>query len=426
MTDSVGITEGAASVVLRGSGRRDADASQANVREAMAESVPPVEFQHALLFWYDAHRRDLPWRARPGERADPYRVWLSEIMLQQTTVKAVIPYFSAFLSRWPDLAALAAAPLDDVLAAWAGLGYYSRARKLHACAVEVARLGAFPEDETALLEMPGIGPYTAAAIAAIAFDKPATVVDGNVERAVSRLFAVDEPLPTAKRRLKECARLLTPQDRPGDFAQAMMDLGATICTPKSPSCLVCPVQAFCAARKAGIAASLPRKAVKPDRPRREGAAFVAVLRMHGTPALLLRRRPEKGLLGGMMEVPGTVWTEGGLAVIAEGHAPFCAAWRKAPGHVEHVFTHFHLTLRVYVAELDRTAEGIGEGLWVPLGELGAQALPGVMQKVIAHGFEALGLPVPAQRHATGKLARSASSVSTVDRSERPSTKAGRK
>ena len=426
MHDSPGGAEAFAQAGVSGSRRCGADASQVGVRAAHGESIPPQAFQDAMLSWYDAHRRDLPWRARPGERADPYRVWLSEIMLQQTTVKAVIPYFAAFLTRWPDLPALAAAPLDDVLAAWAGLGYYSRARKLHACAMEVYRLGAFPEEEAALLKLPGIGPYTAAAIAAIAFAKPATVVDGNVERVVSRLFAVEEPLPAAKRKLKDFARLLTPQDRPGDFAQAMMDLGATICSPKSPSCLVCPVQVFCSGRKAGIEASLPRRAAKPDRPRREGAAYVAVLRTHGSRALFLRRRAQNGLLGGMMEVPGTVWADGGLSRIAEDDAPFSAVWRKAPGHVEHVFTHFHLTLRVYVAEVYDAPEMAAHGLWVPFGDLTAQALPGVMQKVIARGFEALGLPPLPQRHESGRAARRASSVSTVDRSARPSTRAGRK
>jgi A/G-specific adenine glycosylase len=363
---------------------------------AKARSFDIPAFQHALLRWYDASRRDLPWRARPGEAADPYRVWLSEIMLQQTTVKAVIPYYRAFLDRWPDVEALAAASLDEVLAAWAGLGYYSRARNLHACALEVARLGAFPKDEAALKALPGIGAYTAGAIAAIAFGRQAAAVDGNVERVAARLFAVEEALPQAKPRLAALAQELVPRDRPGDHAQAMMDLGATICSPKSPSCLVCPVSGFCAGLGEGIAASLPRKSVKARRPLRQGAAFVAIRQGPDGCFILLRKRPAKGLLGGMMEVPGTIWAEmpgTEMAAEADGEtAPFPADWRRVPGLVRHVFTHFQLELTVFAAFVDHRALSIPPDCrWSPLANLANEALPGVMRKAIAHGLAALAL-----------------------------------
>ena len=251
----------------------------------------------ALLAWYDRHRRVLPWRARNGEAADPYRVWLSEIMLQQTTVKAVAPYYARFLARFPTVSDLAAAPLEDVLKLWAGLGYYARARNLHACAKAVAeRGGAFPDNEEGLRELPGIGAYTAAAIAAIAFDKRASPVDGNIERVIARLYAVEEELPGAKPRIRSLAEELTPARRAGDYAQAMMDLGATICTPKSPACALCPWNDVCEARARGDQESFPRKAEKKTGALRRGAAFVAV-RADGF--ILTRTRPEKGLLGGM-------------------------------------------------------------------------------------------------------------------------------
>jgi A/G-specific adenine glycosylase len=346
----------------------------------------------ALLEWYDAERRDLPWRSAPGVTPDPYRVWLSEIMLQQTTVKAVVPYFHAFLARWPDVEALAAAPLDDVLAAWAGLGYYSRARNLHACARVVAseHAGCFPDTEKALRELPGIGPYTAAAIAAIAFGRHASPVDGNIERVVARLFAVSEPLPGAKARLRELAATLTPRARPGDFAQAMMDLGARICTPRRPSCLMCPLKNACVARSAGLAETLPARTSRGERPSRHGVAFVA-LREDGH--VLLRRRPEAGLLGGMLEVPSTPWAETWLpAEEALQSAPLRADWWPVTGHVAHTFTHFRLELMVYRAivpvdrELDLWAEP-ERCRWVPRRELGRSALPSVMQKVIAYALK---------------------------------------
>jgi A/G-specific adenine glycosylase len=340
----------------------------------------------ALLAWYDRHRRVLPWRAAPGEPADPYRVWLSEIMLQQTTVATVGPYFAAFLERWPDVASLAAAPLDDVLHAWQGLGYYARARNLHKCASVVVRDhgGRFPDDEAALRALPGVGAYTAAAVAAIAFDRPAVVVDGNVERVVARLHAVETPLPAAKAELRGLAATLTPDRRPGDFAQAMMDLGATLCTPRAPRCVLCPLTAGCAARARGIAEDLPRRTAKPDKPVRRGVAFFAVDR---SGALLLRRRAERGLLGGMIEVPSTDWrAEAWPADEALHAAPLAAAWRALPGVVRHTFTHFHLELTVLAAHVADTKDVPGR--WCPVDRLGEQALPTVMKKVIRHALKA--------------------------------------
>ncbi|UJX47215.1 A/G-specific adenine glycosylase [Xanthobacter sp. YC-JY1] len=336
----------------------------------------------ALLAWYDRHRRRLPWRAEPGRQADPYHVFLSEIMLQQTTVKAVGPYFTGFLARWPTVSHLAAAPLEEVLSAWAGLGYYARARNLHACAqAVVARHGGrFPDDEAALLDLPGIGPYTAAAIAAIAFDLKASPVDGNIERVVSRLYRVAEPLPGAKPRIKALAAALTPAERPGDFAQAMMDLGATICTPRSPACSLCPWMEPCDARAAGDAALYPVKAPKGDKPKREGVAFLAV-RADG--AVLLRTRPDKGLLAKMTEVPSTPW--GPKPEAPEGHAPLKARWRALPGAVEHVFTHFALTLKVLRADLPAGMPAPEGHRWVTPDRFDAEALPSVMRKVLAHG-----------------------------------------
>ena len=355
-------------------------------KDAIARDIAPP-----LLDWYDRERRELPWRMAPGERADPYRVWLSEIMLQQTTVKTVIPYYDKFLKLWPNVKALAKAELDDVLAAWAGLGYYSRARNLHACARAVVgeHGGKFPSQEAALRTLPGVGPYTAAAIASIAFGERATPVDGNIERVVARLFAVREPLPLAKPALRSLAATLTPLTRAGDFAQAMMDLGATICTPRSPSCLMCPLQTECTAKALGIAAKLPARTPKGEKPHRFGIAFIA-LREDG--AVLLRRRPDRGLLGGMMEVPSTDWVDMlPSATDALRIVPVKADWWKVPATVRHVFTHFELELVVYRAvvssasELTFWADG-SRCRWVPRRELDAQALPSVMRKVIAHGL----------------------------------------
>jgi A/G-specific adenine glycosylase len=346
----------------------------------------------ALLAWYDRERRHLPWRAGPGERPDPYRVWLSEIMLQQTTVKAVAPRYADFLRRWPDVAALARAELGEVLAAWAGLGYYARARNLHACAQVVVERhgGSFPATEAELRKLPGIGAYTAAAIAAIAFGARATPVDGNIERVVARFFAVTTPLPEAKAEIRALADSLTPDDRAGDFAQAMMDLGATICTPRRPACGLCPVRPDCSGHAQGLAAELPYREEKAARPVRRGVAFVA-FREDGS--LLLRERPLKGLLGGMLEVPSSPWESAKpKAGSLEAYAPLAAAWKKVPGMVEHTFTHFHLELSVYRASVGADAEFTEAASpercrWLKLRELSKAALPSLMRKVISHAFE---------------------------------------
>jgi len=342
-----------------------------------------------LLAWYDRHRRKLPWRARPGERADPYRVWLSEIMLQQTTVKAVAPYYVRFLARWPDIHALAAAPLDEVLKVWAGLGYYARARNLHACARAVAERygGKFPANEAALRELPGIGAYTAAAIAAIAFAEPATPVDGNIERVIARLYAVETPLLAAKPEIFRLARALTPPRRAGDFAQAMMDLGATLCTPKTPACALCPWNQNCTAYRRGDAGTYPRRVPKREGVLRRGAAFV-VTRADGF--VLVRTRPAKGLLGGMTEVPTTEWSQDFRETTTPRSAPRFktrrVVWRRLPGVVRHVFTHFPLELTVYAADLPARAAAPKGMRWVKILELGGEALPSLMRKVLAHAL----------------------------------------
>jgi A/G-specific adenine glycosylase len=348
----------------------------------------------ALLAWYDRHRRKLPWRALPGQkRTDPYRVWLSEIMLQQTTVKAVAPYYARFLARWGDVHALAAAPLDDVLKTWAGLGYYARARNLHACARAVVERhgGKFPASVAELRALPGIGAYTAAAIAAIAFDLPATPVDGNVERVIARLYAVDTPLPAAKAEISRLAAGLTPKKRAGDFAQAMMDLGATICTPKNPACALCPWNEGCAAYARGEADALPRRTPKREGALRRGAAFVA-RRVDGM--VLVRTRPAKGLLGAMTEVPTTEWAHDFAEDTVLKSAPRFAAtslrkrivWRRAAGVVRHVLTHFPLELSVYVADVPARAAAPAGARWVALASLAGEALPSVMRKVVAHAL----------------------------------------
>jgi len=353
---------------------------------AMAHTSTSPPDPDELLTWYDRHRRDLPWRAAPGETGDPYAIWLSEIMLQQTTVQTVAPYYRAFLTRWPTVGDLAAASLDDVLGMWSGLGYYARARRLHQCAQIVARDhgGRFPSHETDLLRLPGIGPYTAAAIAAIAFDRRAVVVDGNVERVIARLFAMTAPLPGAKRTVRLFADGLTPNRRPGDFAQAMMDLGATVCTPRNPACGICPWRDVCRGRRDGIAAELPRFAPKPARPQRFGLAFWA---RRGDGAILLRRRPDEGLLGGMLEVPSTPWREREWTLAeALAHAPFDADWRLIDGVVRHGFTHFALDFRVAAA----TVEADGDG-WCRPGADTNLALPTMTAKIIRHARMAAAL-----------------------------------
>lgn len=349
-----------------------------------------------LLAWYDKHHRDLPWRtapaaARDGKRADPYHVWLSEIMLQQTTVEAVKPYFRAFLEKWPDAASLAAADAEDVLRAWAGLGYYSRARNLKKCADLVASRhgGRFPATQEGLRELPGIGDYTAAAIAAIAFGRPAAVVDGNVERVVTRLYAIGTPLPLAKREIKEIVGGLVPAARPGDFAQAMMDLGATICSPRRPSCMLCPLNGDCAALRNGDPEQFPVKAPKADKPQRYGAAFVAI---RGDGTILLRKRAERGLLGGMSEVPTTAWTARADGDTTTKAAPFPADWRNA-GSISHVFTHFSLELLVYRAEAGSRAAPDGHR-WARLADIHNEALPTVMKKAIEAAIPGATRPSP--------------------------------
>ncbi|NLS68765.1 A/G-specific adenine glycosylase [Bradyrhizobium brasilense] len=341
-----------------------------------------------LLAWYDRHRRTLPWRAVAGERADPYRVWLSEIMLQQTTVRAVGPYFEKFVSRWPDVTALGRASLDDVLRMWAGLGYYSRARNLHACAVAVMgdHGGVFPDTEEGLRALPGIGPYTAAAIAAIAFDRRTMPVDGNIERVVSRLYAIEEALPQAKPLIKEMAATLLGPSRAGDSAQALMDLGATICTPKKPACALCPLNDDCAARTRGDQETFPRKAPKKSGILRRGAAFVVTRGGE----LLVRSRAEKGLLGGMTEVPGSQWLAEQEDAAALAQAPDLKGvtrWHRKAGVVTHVFTHFPLELVVYTASVPPRSRAPDGMRWVPVATLDGEAFPNVMRKVIAHGVD---------------------------------------
>lgn len=404
-----------------------------------------------LLRWYDRHARVLPWRAAKGVRADPYRVWLSEIMLQQTTVQAVAGYYRRFLERWPDVQALAAAPLDDVLAAWAGLGYYARARNLHAAAKMVAGPlnGAFPKSVDELRKLPGVGLYTAGAIAAIAFDVRAVAMDANAERVIARYFAVRDPLPKAKAELKRRAETILPDARAGDFAQALMDLGAAICTPKRPDCKNCPWTDGCAGRAEGLQEVLPVKGEKPPRPLKRGAAFVV---RDAKGAVLLVRRPEKGLLGGMMQPPLGPWTEdfpGPKEALLQ--APFRADWKKHAGVVRHGFTHFELEIEVYVAVVpspnispchsrpSRAMRGEGKGtqasksgrsstpgspslgsltqsspgmttmFWIEERKLKDAALPTVMRKVIAHGLDEGG-PLFSQAKSSGAKSSQARSA----------------
>ena len=332
----------------------------------------------ALLAWYDAHARALPWRSRPGTPApDPYRVWLSEVMLQQTTVAAVGPYFEKFTRTWPTVHDLAAADDAAVMAAWAGLGYYARARNLLACARAVSALGAFPDSEDGLRALPGLGAYTAAAVAAIAFGRHAVVVDANVERVVARLFAIDVPLPAARPAIRAATVTITPTACAGDFAQAMMDLGAIVCRPKAPDCSACPLKTNCLGRKGGDAARFPVRPPKKSRPTRYGTLFWLV-REDG--AVSVRRRPEKGLLGGMMEFPSTPWSELrlGPSVVAD-HAPVNADWLPLDGTVEHVFTHFRLVLEICTASVEKTCPDNMQ--WCRPSDFDGLALPTLMKKV---------------------------------------------
>ena len=348
-----------------------------------------TDLRARLLAWYDANARDLPWRVGPraralGRRADPYRVWLSEVMLQQTTAAHATPYFLKFTARWPTVGDLAAEADGEVMAAWAGLGYYARARNLLACARAVANDhgGVFPDSEDALRALPGLGPYTAAAVAAIAFDRPANVVDGNVERVMARLFALEAPLPEAKPELKRLAAGLVRTERPGDWAQALMDLGATVCRPKAPLCECCPIAGHCAALAAGAAGAYPRRSARAERPHRYGVAYLLT---RGEEVGLVRR-PPKGLLGGMLALPTSEWRPARWSdADARALAPATAAWRAA-GEVEHGFTHFTLTLQLLRGEAG--AVGAPALIWTP--RRGLDALPSVFLKAARAGLASPG------------------------------------
>jgi A/G-specific adenine glycosylase len=350
-------------------------------------TVSPKDLRQSLLHWYDANARTLPWRISPSQRAlgvipNPYHVWLSEIMLQQTTIVTVKPYFDRFLSAFPTIEHLAHAQLDAVLALWAGLGYYARGRNLHACALAIVKAGGFPKSSQDLLQFPGIGPYTAAAIASIAFDFPCVPVDGNVERVLSRLLRIEAALPGGKPAFREAARQFENEYRPGDFAQALMDLGSTVCTPRNPSCATCPWSASCLAAARGDAESFPIKTAKKPKPIRYGVAFVDV----NDDGILVARRPNTGLLGGMLEVPGTEWRAG---IWAFEEAVACVSLPKLGWQqgdlVRHIFTHFDLRLGVFVVR----KEGRDNAQRISLSDLDVVALPSVMLKVIKSGLATL-------------------------------------
>lgn len=339
-----------------------------------------IEMRAALLRWYDQQGRTLPWRVRPEDRAngvtaDPYAVWLSEVMLQQTTIPHGTPYWFKFLELYPTVQDLAAAPLDDVLTHWAGLGYYARARNLHKCAVTVVTDfgGEFPQTKAELLKLPGIGDYTASTIAAICFDQATNIVDGNVERVISRMHRVQDALPKAKSTIKTLAGILADPDHPGDYGQAVMDLGATVCTPRSPSCDICPWTEWCEAFAVGDQLTYPKKTPKKKQPVRYGVAYVMVR----DGAVWLRRRSEEGLLGGMMEVPTSDWGD----VLPAAEFPLGADWARMTAPVKHVFTHFELRLEVYRTEITR--DPIGEGRWVAHDALMTVALPSLFKKVLS-------------------------------------------
>lgn len=350
-------------------------------------ALEPQNLSHALLDWYDVHARSMPWRVPPrarkaGAQPDPYRIWLSEVMLQQTTVATVKDYFERFITRWPTVAALAAAQDAEVMGEWAGLGYYARARNLVKCARQVVELhgGHFPPDHAELLKLPGIGPYTAAAIASIAFDRRHTVLDGNVERVMARLHNVHTPLPDAKPDLMALADALTPQNRPGDYAQAVMDLGATVCTPKSPACGICPWRTPCRARALGTAAELPKKTPKKPKPVRHGTVFLG---QRDDGAWLLETRPEKGLLGGMLGWPGSDWVDTALP-LPEVAPPCAADWQLCGGEVRHTFTHFHLILHVFSARLPQECTPC-RGTFKSSADFRPSDLPTVMRKAFDLG-----------------------------------------
>jgi A/G-specific adenine glycosylase len=342
-----------------------------------------------LLAWWDLSRRDLPWRARPGEKPDPYVVWLSEVLLQQTTIATATPYFNRFRMRWPTVDDLAAAPVAEIMRAFAGLGYYARARNMHACArAVVAGGGVFPDDEAGLRKLPGVGAYTAGAVAAIAFNRVAAPVDGNIARVLCRLHGFAQPIAQSRAALADAMAGVVPAERPGDFVQATMDFGAMICTPRSPSCERCPLRPDCAAHASGEPELYPRRAAKRARPLRKGAAFFA---MTTARRVLVRDRAPEGLLGGLTELPGAGWSIDFDDEGAEQFAPLAADWRRIPGFVEQVFTHFALRLTVFSATLDREKAALG-CYWIGENELAGAALSSVMVKAIAH----------ARRHETGQ------------------------
>ncbi len=353
----------------------------ANV-SALASEAKRKAIVARTLAWWDRCRRTLPWRAEPGETPDPYRVWLSEVLLQQTTAQAAAPYFRAFVAKWPRVEDLAAAPVDAVMSAFAGLGYYSRARNLHACAKEVARRGGtFPTEEAELQALPGVGAYTAAAVAAIAFGRQTAPVDGNIARILARLLALEKPIARSRGELAAAARALAPSRRAGDFAQALMDIGATLCRPRNPACGACPLAQDCAAFRCGTPESYPRRAEAKTRPRRKGAVFFA-RRSDG--AFLARRRPPHGLLASTLELPGTPWTHQSFDGEVAGIAPVVAPWRRLPGEVEQVFTHFALSLTVYAAQFEGGAPA--GCFWVAPDAVGGAGFSSMMRKAVEHAL----------------------------------------
>jgi A/G-specific adenine glycosylase len=344
-----------------------------------------VNLASAVLSWYDGAARDLPWRSRGVCLSEPYHVWLSEVMLQQTTVQTVIPYFNLFLELWPTVDSLARADLDDILHAWQGLGYYARARNLHKCAIIIAYEygGDFPRAESQLLKLPGVGPYTAAAIAAIAFNIRTVPVDGNIERVISRLHSIKEPVRQSKDQIRALVTKIMPKYRPGDFAQALMDLGATVCRPKSPKCEICPWAMSCTALKSGLQELYPVKLPKKNKPTRHGVAFWLQNSNHN---IWMRKRPPWGLLGGMIEVPSTDWREEPWteAEIWE-QAPSNSKWSIREGLITHTFTHFHLQITVWAGLTSTNTNA--DGFWSAPNQLSELALPTLMKKIVSHATQ---------------------------------------
>jgi A/G-specific adenine glycosylase len=347
--------------------------------------VKSIPHSHRVLKWWDAHRRELPWRAARGKTSTPYVVWLSEVLLQQTTVQAATPYFERFVRTWPRVEDLAAATLEDVMRAFSGLGYYSRARNLHACARAVAANGGrFPESEAELRALPGVGAYTAAAVAAIAFGQSTTPVDGNISRIVGRLFAIEEPFAMARSRIVKAATSLTPRDRPGDYAQALMDLGSMICTPRNPSCSSCPLREDCMAQRSGDPAAFPRRVKRKVRPVRQGAVFFA---QRADGAILVRTRPPTGLLGSTVELPGTEWSVDFDIGQAGKSAPICADWRLLMGSVKQAFTHFQLRIHVFYAPVAGAVRIDADCVWLQRDRIHDAGFSSVMRKVVTHALE---------------------------------------